>query len=808
VFEIFTEKARRAIFFARYEAGQFNASSIQIEHVMLGLLREIEQKLRNLLDRIDVPIELLRKNIISNLAAGEIKKINENTYCEIPISHNVKHILQNAVHESRQLKHHEVDVEHILLSILKETRCSVVRFFEENGIQINTLRELLLAIVAEKTTTNKIKEHPLLEEFARNLSELAKSNKFDRLVGRDIEIEKIMQIMSRRRKNNPILLGEAGVGKTAILEGLAQNIYIGKVPDNLKNKLIYALDLSLVVAGTKYRGQFEERLKAIIKEASEDKNVILFIDEIHNITGAGAVEGGLDASNILKPGLSRGDLQCIGATTNKEFAKHISKDRSLIRRFQPVNIAPTTELETISVLHGIKDRYEEFHNVKYSDEAICTAVHLSNRYINDRFLPDKAIDLIDEAGAMVKLRVENLRIKNIDAKEELRQVVSTTDVAIKDKSFEKAVMAYQKEVSLKKILQDRANDMPEGSINNGKVEVCKADIEDVVATWTGIQTRTLRTNDKTTLLRIESYINERVVGQLKAVSAIGRAIRRAHSGVKNPNRPIGSFLFLGPTGVGKTELAKVLAQFLFGDRKKMIRFDMSEFMERHDASKLLGAPPGYIGHDEGGVLTDKIKRNPYCIILFDEIEKAHPDIANILLQILDDGVVADAFGNMVDFKNTIIIMTSNLGSRELSADKGLGFTKKDGNTHDTSVDILKVLKRSYSPEFLNRIDEIVVFNKLNDVDLRKIVHLLVDELNHTLSQHKLFVTITDQVCDWIISTTNQDRSYGARPLRKAIQKHIEDPIADLMVTNIDSQLAGVIGFNLSDGHLLSSYMPT
>lgn len=801
MFETFTERARRAIFFARYEADQLNSNSIQAEHMILGLLRELDRASHKFLDRINVNIELLRKNLTSNLAARELTDTDENACFEIPINDDVKHIFQNAIHESSQLKHNEVDIEHILLGVLRANSCSVIHLFEKAGVNIATAKEVLLESIKGKATANKGKEHPLLTKFAKNLSELAKQNSFDCLVGRATEIERITQIMSRRRKNNPILLGEAGVGKTAIIEGLAQNIYKGKVPTNLKNKLIYALDLSLVVADTTYRGQFEERLKAIVKEASEDPNVILFIDEIHSITGAGDVEGGLDAANILKPGLSRGNLQCIGATTHKEFAKHISKDRSLVRRFQPVNIAPTNEAETINILHGIQDRYESFHNVKYNTEAIHAAVHLSNRYISDRFLPDKAIDLIDEAGARVSLRRESTRSREFDTKKELQKVASEMDMAITNRSFAKAMVMHQKEISLKKILQDQVvNSSADGP--DVQAEVHKLDIEDIVASWTGIQAGALRADDKTNLLQIEDYINERVIGQSKAVSAVSRAIRRARTGIKNPNRPTGSFLFLGPTGVGKTELAKVLAQFLFGDRKKMIRFDMSEFMEKHAVSKLLGASPGYVGYGDGGMLTDKIRHNPYCIILFDEIEKAHPDVTNILLQILDDGMVTDAFGNLVDFKNTIIIMTSNLGSRELFADKNLGFIKKSSHTDSISADAIKALKRNSSPEFLNRIDEIVVFGRLNGADLQKIAHLLIDELNNTLKQHKISVAISDQACAWLVNTTTQDRMYGARPLRRAIQKHIEDPLADLMITNIKSPLVGMVNFDLVDEHLL------
>ena len=799
VFETFNEKTRRIIFFARYEAGQFNSNSIQTEHIMLGLLRETEKTSNKLLDRIGVNANLLRECLTSSLTAGQEVYTCNNAYRDIPINDDVIRIFQYAIHESQQLKHSNVDIEHLILGMLREAHCPAGEFLKKAGANITTARETLVGIAKKEAAARNGKTHPLLSEFAKNLSELVKHDCFDRLVGRTTEIGRIIQIMSRRRKNNPILLGEAGVGKTAIVEGLAQNIYCGKVPPNLKNKIIYALDISLIVAGTKYRGQFEERLKTIIKEASGDPNVVLFIDEIHGITGAGAVEGGLDAANILKPALSRGDLQCIGATTHKEFAKYTSRDRSLARRFQPVTIAPTTEMETISILHGLQDRYELFHNVKYHPEAIRAAAHLSNRYISDRFLPDKAIDLMDEAGARVKLQLEGTNSNGLDIEQELQLVISEMNTAIADNSFERAVAMQEREAALRKRLQD--TNMSRLVEVRRPIEVHQADIEEIVAAWTGIQTGALRSDDKANLAQMEKYINERVIGQQKAVSAVSRAVRRARTGIKSPNRPTGSFLFLGPTGVGKTELAKVLAKFLFGNQKKMIRFDMSEFMEKYDASKLLGAPPGYIGYEEGGVLTDQVRRNPYCVVLFDEIEKAHPDVTNVLLQILDDGLVTDAFGNLVDFKNTIIIMTSNLGSREIFADRNLGFVKNDSRPDSRSMDAIKALKRNSSPEFLNRIDEIVVFNRLGNTDLHKIVHILISELNDTLKQHKMFVTITDQACDWLVATTAKDQAYGARPLRRAIQQYVEDSLADLIIADANSQLASTINFDIVDGHL-------
>src|SRR5512145_1241076 len=709
------------MFFARYEASQFGAESIQSGHLLLGLLRESEKTSTQLLDRMGVQTSVLRERLISALTPRDKKITPSSTSIDIPMEEEVKRILQHATAESSKLNHKHVGAEHLLLGMLKEEQSLAGRLLREMGADLIAAKEILLE-------ATKKKEHPLLAEFARNLSELAERGIFDNLIGRDTEVERIIQILSRRRKNNPILLGEAGVGKTAIVEGLAQKIYEGMVPPTLQDKRIYALDLSLVVAGTKYRGQFEERLKSIISEASKDPSVILFIDEVHSIIGTGAAEGSLDAANILKPALSRGEIQCIGATTHKEFAKYIDKDRSLVRRFQPVTVSPPDESESLRILEGIKSRYELFHRVRYADATLQSAVYLSNRYITDRFLPDKAIDLLDEAGARVKLRVGAGGGVTHKAEEELHRVINEMNEAVLNRDFERAVLLRQKEVQLREQLQGSEQELTDEDY--GKfAEVQEQDIEDVVASWTGIPVKALKNDEKANLANMEEHLNLRVIGQEQAVSAVSRAVRRARTGLKNPNRPMGSFLFLGPTGVGKTELAKMLALFLFGDVKKMIRFDMSEFMEKHEVSKLLGAPPGYVGYEEGGLLTDRVRRNPYCVLLFDEVEKAHPDLMNILLQIFDDGIATDAFGNQVDFKNTIIIMTSNVGSRELLPDKNLGFLEQDSRPDAKTGDAMQLLKRTFPPEFLNRIDEIVVFSRLGDEELRKIVRLLIGDLN-------------------------------------------------------------------------------
>jgi len=689
--------------------------------------------------------------------------------------------------------------------MMKEEQSLAGRLLKEMGADLIGAKEILLGATKEEKISKKKKEHPLLSEFARNLSELAERGIFDNLIGRELEIERIIQILSRRRKNNPILLGEAGVGKTAIVEGLAQRIHEGHVPPSLLDKRIYALDLSLVVAGTKYRGQFEERLKSIIQEASKDTAVVLFIDEIHSIIGTGAAEGSLDAANILKPALSRGEIQCIGATTHKEFAKYIDKDRSLVRRFQPVNVNPPDEAESLRILEGIRSRYELFHRVRYSPATLLASVYLSNRYITDRFLPDKAIDLLDEAGARVKLRVGPGGGESNRLEDELHRVINEMNEAVLNRDFERAVLLRQKEVQLREKIQSATQELSEEDYEKF-AQVTEQDIEDVVASWTGIPVKALKNEEKANLSNMETRLNDRVIGQQEAVSAVSRAVRRARTGLKNPNRPMGSFLFLGPTGVGKTELAKTLAAFLFGDPKKMIRFDMSEFMEKHEVSKLLGAPPGYVGYEEGGLLTDRVRRNPYCVLLFDEVEKAHPDLMNILLQIFDDGIATDAFGNVVDFKNTIIIMTSNVGSRELLSDKSLGFVEQDMRPDAKAGDAMKVLKRTFPPEFLNRIDEIVVFGRLGDEELRKIVRLLIGDLNITLQKHNLMVDLSDAAVDFIVKTTARDRSYGARPLRRAIQKQVEDPLAELMVAQ-DSVPSGQVFFDLTEDHLVPTFTP-
>jgi ATP-dependent Clp protease ATP-binding subunit ClpC len=589
-------------------------------------------------------------------------------------------------------------------------------------------------------------------------------------------------VLCRRTKNNAVLIGEPGVGKTAIVEGLAQKIVYGDVPHFLADKRILALDISLIVAGTKYRGQFEERLKAIMKELTDNPNIIVFIDELHTLVGAGSAEGSLDAANILKPALSRGEIRCIGATTPAEYRKYIEKDRSLERRFQAIKVDPPAEKETIEILLGVKDRYESFHHVEYTREAIEAAVYQSSRYITDRFLPDKAIDLIDEAGARAKLREAGYSEEFGEINRSIRVAVEQMENAVSQKDFEKAQFYREQEVSARENLQFVREKFDVKS-SARRVAVGKQEIDEVVSKWTGVPLASINQDEGDKLLRMESDLHKRVVSQDRAISAVSRAIRRSRAGLKNPNRPVGSFIFLGPTGVGKTELARALANFLFGSDNALIRFDMSEYMEKHSVSKLIGSPPGYVGHEEGGQLTEKVRRNPYSVVLLDEIEKAHPDIFNILLQVFEDGHLTDGLGNRVNFKNTILIMTSNIGARFIQKKASLGFQSSESESIAKSVTemVLGEVKRTFNPEFINRIEEIIVFEALGDDELRKIMLLLVDQINENLLSRQLKIQLMPEVVDWIIDLTCKDRSYGARPLRRAIQRYVEDPLSEELI---------------------------
>jgi ATP-dependent Clp protease ATP-binding subunit ClpC len=755
MFERYTEKARRVIFFARYEASQFGAPAIEPEHLLLGLMREDKTLTARFLARAQTSLEAIRKEIEGRAPLRE--KIS--TSVELPLAPETKRVLAYAHEESDRLQHRHIGTEHLLLGLLREERSMAAEILYERGLKLHAVREEISRSAGGDPRAAQKKETPHLAEFSRDLTDDAANDKLDPLVGREGEIERVVQILCRRTKNNPVLIGEPGVGKTAIVEGLAQRIIRGEVPSFLENKRILSLDLSLIVAGTKYRGQFEERLKQIMRELIENPQYIIFIDELHTLVGAGSAEGSLDAANILKPALSRGEIQCIGATTPAEFRKSIEKDRSLERRFQAVKVPPPTEEEAVSILDGVRERYEAFHQVRYTQEAIEAAVYQSNRYIPDRFLPDKAIDVIDEAGARVKLR----------ARRDLPVHAPRGDVFDERGGYMRgAGLAASAFVDDEELLM--------------AVEVTKDDVEEVIARWTGIPVTSLKEEETQKLLRIEDELRGRVIAQRPAISALARSIRRSRAGLKNPHRPVGSFLFLGPTGVGKTEVARSLAEFLFGSERSMIRFDMSEFMEKHSVSKLIGSPPGYVGHEEGGQLTERIKRSPYSVLLFDEIEKAHPDIFNVLLQVFEDGILTDALGNTVDFKNAIIIMTSNIGARFIQKKGTMGFqASPDASREKMEEMVMNAVRHTFNPEFINRLDEIIIFDQLQDEELLEIVGLQVELLNRTLRRRGLEVRLTDDAKRWIVEKTCADRSYGARPLRRALQKHVEDMLSEALI---------------------------
>ena len=794
MFERYTEKARRVIFFARYEASQFGSPYIESEHLLLGLLRE-DKALTNRFLRSHASIESIRKQIEGHTTVRE----KVSTSVDLPLSHECKRVLAYAAEEAERLSHKHIGTEHLLLGLLREEKCFAAEILRERGLRLSTIREELVRSQTEKVAASRPKESSLLAEFSRDLTQAASDNVLDPLIGRENELERVVQILCRRTKNNPVLIGEPGVGKTAIVEGLAQRIADGEVPSFLAEKRILALDLSLIVAGTKYRGQFEERLKTIMKELMENQNAIIFIDELHTLVGAGSAEGSLDAANILKPALSRGEIQCIGATTPAEFRKSIEKDRSLERRFQSVKVPPPNETDAIKILFGIKDRYEKFHAVTYTDEALYSAVYNSNRYIPDRYLPDKAIDLIDEAGARVKLRQTTLPEELSDIQKRIKFIVHRMENAIANHEFEKARFYSDEERKERENLRGMREKYHLDESTSGTVG--KEDIEDVVARWTGVPVTSIKEEEMAKLLRIEDELHKRIISQDRAISALARAIRRSRAGLKNPARPVGSFLFLGPTGVGKTEVARSLAQFLFGTEKALIRFDMSEFMEKHAVSKLIGSPPGYVGYEEGGQLTERVKRAPYSVILLDEIEKAHPDIFNILLQVYEDGQLTDGLGNTVDFKNTIIIMTSNIGARLLEKRGKMGFQPPAAEAYvkEAEESVRVEVKRIFNPEFLNRLDEIILFNALADEDLIQVIQLMVGQINQTLTHREITITLTGEAERWILEKTCKDRSYGARPLRRALQKYIEDPLSEALIQGGISRPAFLEVFLEGDG---------
>ncbi len=779
MFERFTDRGRKIIILAREEAERHQNDYLGTEHLVLAILRESDGIALMIIKKMGLSPEQIRLEIERNLPGGGTTV----TFGEIPFSPRVKKVIEYGVEEARLLGHNHIGSEHLLLGLLREEEGIGGKVLRSLGANLLTARQLTVTFLRKSGTRERDKKSstPALDEFGRDLTQLAQEGTLDPVIGRADEIERVLQILSRRTKNNPALIGESGVGKTAIVEGLAQRIISLDVPDNLLNRRVIALDLGSLVAGTKYRGQFEERLKVVMKEISQAGNIILFIDELHTLVGAGAAEGSIDAANMLKPALSRGEIQCIGATTLDEYRKHIEKDGALKRRFQPIYVQPPSVEETIRIIHGLRDRYEEHHGVDYTDEAVEEAVKLSDRYVTDRFLPDKAIDLIDETGSRAKLLTYALppELKSLD--QELKRVAREKEVAIGLQNFEEAVRFREEEERFRKLLDDAKQDWKKKQEKNRPV-ISGEDVAFVVSKITGIPLFRLEEEETEKLLHMEKYLHKRIVGQEEAISAICRSIRRSRAGLKDARKPIGSFIFLGATGVGKTELARALAEFLFNTDDALIRVDMSEYQEKFTSSRLFGAPPGYVGYEEGGQLTEKVRRRPYSVILFDEIEKAHPDIFNVLLQVLDDGVLTDSLGRKIDFKNTILVMTSNLGTKMIQKGVSLGFQRdaESDNTSRMRGEVLSELKRHFSPEFLNRIDELVVFHSLTKEHLVRIVDILIGELNARLVDRGIHLDVSEEVKRWLIDE-GFETQYGARPLRRTIQRCLGDPLSEELI---------------------------
>ncbi|MFA6216909.1 MAG: ATP-dependent Clp protease ATP-binding subunit [Candidatus Omnitrophota bacterium] len=781
MFNRFTERARKVIILAKEEAKRFNHDYIGTEHILLGLIREGEGVAASVLEKMGVSLENIRLEIEKLVQPGPTTQI----IGDLPFTPRSKKALELAAEEAHALGHNYIGTEHILLGLIREEEGVASQVLINLSLDLETVRNKIMEVLGSELPgfgqPAAKKKTPALDAFGRDLNILAKEAKLDPVIGREKEIERVIQILSRRTKNNPVLLGEAGVGKTAIVEGLAQSIVSGNVPEVLRHKRIIVLDLALMVAGTKYRGQFEERIKAVMEEIKRSQDVIIFIDELHTLVGAGAAEGAIDASNILKPALSRGEIQCIGATTMDEYRKYIEKDAALERRFQTIMVDPPSIEQTIEILKGLRERYAAHHRVVYKDEALVAAAKFADRYISGRFLPDKAIDLIDETGSRARLNALILppEIKELEAKVEILK--KEKEEHIKNQDFEKAAALRDQERTAREELE-RLN--REWSVTRDKInpEVGEEDIARIVSQWTGIPIIRLEEKEGEKLLKIEEGLRERVIGQEEAISAIAHALRRSRAGIKDPRRPIGSFIFLGPTGVGKTLLSRALAEFMFGDENAILQLDMSEYMEKFNVSRLVGAPPGYVGYEEGGQLTERIRRRPYAVILLDEIEKAHPDVFNLLLQVLEDGRLTDSFGRKVDFRNSIVIMTSNVGAEVIRRTGSIGFksTKEDVTYQDMKHKLLDEVKKTFKPEFLNRVDDTIVFRPLAKEDLVQIVDIEINQVALRLKDQKISLEVTREAKDFLIEK-GFDPVFGARPLKRTIQRFLEDPLASEII---------------------------
>ncbi|WP_246945461.1 ATP-dependent protease ATP-binding subunit ClpC [Bacillus pinisoli] len=780
MFGRFTERAQKVLALAQEEAVRLGHNNIGTEHILLGLVREGEGIAAKALQALGLSPDKIQQEVESLIGRGQ------DASQTIHYTPRAKKVIELSMDEARKLGHSYVGTEHILLGLIREGEGVAARVLNNLGVSLNKARQQVLQLLGSNESSSGSHQGgasvhantPTLDSLARDLTAIAREGSLDPVIGRSKEIQRVIEVLSRRTKNNPVLIGEPGVGKTAIAEGLAQQIINNEVPETLRDKRVMTLDMGTVVAGTKYRGEFEDRLKKVMDEIRQAGNIILFIDELHTLIGAGGAEGAIDASNILKPSLARGELQCIGATTLDEYRKYIEKDAALERRFQPIQVDEPTLEESIQILKGLRDRYEAHHRVSITDEAITEAVKLSDRYITDRFLPDKAIDLIDEAASKVRLRSYTTPPNLKELENQLEEVRKEKDAAVQSQEFEKAASLRDTEQRLREQLEETKKSWKEkqGQENS---EVTTEDIALVVASWTQIPVSKLAESETEKLLKLEEILHSRVIGQQEAVVAVSKAVRRARAGLKDPKRPIGSFIFLGPTGVGKTELARALAESMFGDEDAMIRIDMSEYMEKHSTSRLVGSPPGYVGYEEGGQLTEKVRRKPYSVVLLDEVEKAHPDVFNVLLQVLEDGRLTDSKGRTVDFRNTIVIMTSNVGADTLKRNKYVGFNVQDeGQDYkDMKGKVMDELKKAFRPEFLNRIDEIIVFHSLEKKHLREIISLMTEQLTKRLTEQLIDLVVTDAALDKLAEEGN-DLEYGARPLRRAIQKNVEDRLSE------------------------------